>query len=134
MNGQGTCWWQDGTMYKGAWRNCIKEGEGTLTYADGSQYIGPFSEDFPNGKGKKVFPDGSVYTGEFKNGQFHGSGRYKQPVQQVEYDGMWCKNEMKGIGVKKLEGGALEIGGYFENGTVNGKGHKKWKNDDGTVG
>lgn len=33
---------------------------------------------------------------------------------------------MKGKGVKRLNGGELEIGGIFEKNTVNGKGHKKW--------
>jgi len=34
---------------------------------------------------------------------------------------------MRGPGVKKLNGGMLEIGGNFEKGMVNGKGYKKWR-------
>lgn len=34
---------------------------------------------------------------------------------------------MKGEGVKKLKWGAIEIGGTFTNGQVNGKGYKKWR-------
>ena len=40
---------------------------------------------------------------------------------------MWVSNEIKGIGVKKMLNGIVEIGGNFENGVVNGKGHKKLK-------
>jgi len=41
---------------------------------------------------------------------------------------MWVKNEIKGQGVKRMNNGQIEIGGNFENGTVSGKGFKKWKN------
>jgi hypothetical protein len=37
-------------------------------------------------------------------------------------------NEIKGKGIKRLNNGQIEIGGYFENGEVNSKGYKKWKN------
>jgi len=40
---------------------------------------------------------------------------------------MWCKNEMRGQGVKKVNGSMLEIGGNFERGLVKGKGYKKWR-------
>jgi hypothetical protein len=40
---------------------------------------------------------------------------------------MWCKNEMRGQGVKKVNGNMLEIGGNFEKGLVRGKGYKKWR-------
>lgn len=44
---------------------------------------------------------------------------------------MWVFNEIKGMGVKKMLNGAVEIGGNFENGVVNGKGHKKLKSQGG---
>ena len=34
---------------------------------------------------------------------------------------------MRGEGVKKLKWGAIEIGGLFVNGQVNGKGYKRWR-------
>jgi hypothetical protein len=133
MNGQGACWWADGTVYKGTWKNCIKEGSGQLSYADGSIYSGEFKEDFPDGKGRKVFEDESNYIGDFKNGLFHGNGKYKQPHLNIEYEGCWVRNEMKGQGVKKVNNGMLEIGGQYENGTVNGKGHKKWRKEGTSI-
>lgn len=40
---------------------------------------------------------------------------------------MWVQNEIKGMGIKKMQNGAVEIGGHYENGVVNGKGFKKLK-------
>jgi hypothetical protein len=40
---------------------------------------------------------------------------------------MWVQNEIKGMGIKKMQNGAVEVGGHFENGVVNGKGFKKLK-------
>ena len=114
-------------MYKGQWKNCVKDGVGLLTYADGSQVECNFVGDFPDGRGVKTFPDGSVYKGELKDGLFHGKGKYRQPKDGSEYNGNWVKNEMKGEGVKKLNWGQVEIGGHFSYGHVNGKGYKKWR-------
>lgn len=107
MNFYGQCWWQDGTSYQGQWRNCVKEGQGILIYADGSVYTGMFQNDFPNGQGRKNFKDSSVYTGTFKNGHFHGFGKYKQPLEQIEYEGNWIHNEIKGEGIKKMNNGEI---------------------------
>ena len=85
MTGEGVCQWRDGTLYKGEWKNCIKEGQGQLTYADGSQVLGEFKDDQPEGKCKKTFPDGSVYKGNMAKGLFHGQGKYKQPADGSEY-------------------------------------------------
>jgi hypothetical protein len=38
---------------------------------------------------------------------------------------------MKGEGVKKINGGIIQIGGNFDKGQVNGKGFKKWRNSKG---
>ena len=129
MTGQGECRWADGTNYKGQWIDCRKEGQGILTYSDGSIFTGRFVGDLPNGLGQKVFLDGSVYRGSFQNGKFHGQGKYKQPREDLEYEGSWFNNEIKGMGIKKV--GNLEIGGVFENGTVSGKGFKKWLTSNG---
>ena len=105
MSGDGICLWRDGTMYKGQWKNCIKDGNGILTYADGSKVEGTFVLDFPEGRGVKTFPDRSIYRGNLRQGLFHGYGRYKQPVDGSEYTGNWFRNEMRGDGVKKLRWG-----------------------------
>jgi hypothetical protein len=51
----------------------------------------------------------------------------------IEYDGSWVRNEMKGHGIKRLNNGTLEIGGYYENGAVHGKGHKKWRKEGTSI-
>jgi hypothetical protein len=48
---------------------------------------------------------------------------------QIEYEGAWVRNEMKGQGIKRMDHGILEIGGQFDGGVVNGKGHKKWRKE-----
>ena len=115
-------------MYSGMWKNCAKDGHGVLTYADGSQVESTFVDEYPEGRGVKTFPDGSIYKGTFRQGLFHGTGRYRQPLDGSEYNGNWVRNEMKGQGTKKLRWGAIEISGNFSNGQeVNGKGLKKWR-------
>jgi len=34
---------------------------------------------------------------------------------------------MRGIGTKKMKNGSVEIHGFFDHNSVNGKGYKKWK-------
>jgi len=114
-------------LYKGGWRNCIKDGQGSLTYADGSCVTALFIDDQPEGKGVKSFPDGSVYKGMLSKGLFHGQGRYKQPADGSEYNGGWVRNEMRGQGIKKIRWGEVEISGIFYGNHVNGKGYKKWR-------
>ena len=47
----------------------------------------------------------------------------------LEYEGTWVRNEMRGYGEKKMNQGDQVLGGYFENGIVNGKGLKKWRKE-----
>jgi hypothetical protein len=37
-----------------------------MTFGNGSVYKGTFREDLRNGKGKLIWPDGSVYKGYFE--------------------------------------------------------------------
>jgi len=60
-------------------------------------------------------------------GLFHGQGKYKQPNEGLEYEGVWVRNEMLGNGVKKIRWGEVEIQGYFNGQHVTGKGVKKWR-------
>lgn len=59
---------------------------------------------------------------------FHGFGKFKQQSDGSEYAGHWRQNQMKGNGVKKSNGGMVELSGHFDGrGVINGKGYKKWK-------
>lgn len=60
------------------------------------------------------------------SGMFNGQGKYRW-ADGSEYEGLWKNNEMKGIGTKKLRNGMVEIHGFFDGNSVNGKGYKKWK-------
>lgn len=64
--------------------------------------------------------------GSFTSGMFNGQGKFRW-ADNSEFDGNWKNNEMKGLGIKKLRNGMVEIQGVFDGNLVNGKGYKKWK-------
>ena len=47
------------------------QGQGTKIMNDGSVYKGFFKENVFCGRGKLKLPNGQVYKGNFKNGQVH---------------------------------------------------------------
>ena len=59
-----------------------------------------------SGKGEYTWVDGSTYFGEVKNGMRHGTGRYINPSEGVEYEGQWTNGLRQGQGVLKYKNGA----------------------------
>jgi len=44
----------NGDVYKGEWKNDLKNGKGLLTYSNGDTYEGDWLNDEKNGQGKEV--------------------------------------------------------------------------------
>ena len=74
MEGDGIMWLSDGRVYKGNWKNDMKEGKGRFDRAVGGNYEGEFANDRMDGKGIYNLPDGTLYKGEFKHDKMHGYG------------------------------------------------------------
>ena len=98
----GTEYRRDGMVYKGFFKDGMREGRGTITFSDGSSIKGYFDDDnvvthkkttlhytngesytgtlTPDGKyinGRYNYSDGDYYDGDWKDGKYHGYGTYK---------------------------------------------------------
>ena len=101
-NGYGIERYPDGSIYKGEFKNGIKEGKGNLILR------------IYKNKGKDL-----IYTGEFKNDLICGIGEMKFSSKK-DYYGEWINNEMNGYGV--VHDGNLRHFGYFSHGIKEGYG------------
>lgn len=61
-------------IYTGSWENDCKHGQGTHFYNDGSVYEGKWFKDMRQGWGRQTYQDGSIYEGEWHHEQRHGQG------------------------------------------------------------
>lgn len=54
---------ENGAVFKGEWKNGMRDGIGIQQWPDGSKYEGEWVEDKANGKGTLVHADGDIYEG-----------------------------------------------------------------------
>jgi len=59
-------------VYKGRYKNGIRDGFGTYTWNNGSCYKGFWENNMQSGEGQMTFENGQIYKGIFKNGVYHG--------------------------------------------------------------
>ena len=52
--GEGNYYYSSGAIYKGSWKNNVKEGKGIFKWADGASYEGEFKNNVINGKDKNL--------------------------------------------------------------------------------
>lgn len=64
-DGFGVMTWQDGSVYKGTWRNDLRF-EGEMIMSNGFRYRGAFLNDKFHGKAKLLLGTGTIYEGEFE--------------------------------------------------------------------
>jgi hypothetical protein len=113
------------SVYEGEFSEDKKNGYGVEKYEDGSTYKGEFKDGVREGKGnliirsKKNKGNDLVYNGEFKNNQICGIGEMKISNKK-DYYGEWVNNEMNGYGM--AHDGNLRHYGYFSNGIKEGFG------------
>ena len=104
LNGYGVLIQNDGSTFKGNWKNSLKHGKGTLVNAfffrsgeengeefivDGGPLSGEYKDDLPIGEFYWEMTSGRKYVGEInKNGVFHGKGILTHPDGSME-KGIW---------------------------------------------
>ena len=104
LNGYGVLIQNDGSTFKGNWKNSLKHGKGTLVnasffrsgeengeefIADGGPLSGEYKDDLPIGEFYWEMTSGRKYVGEInKNGVFHGKGILTHPDGSME-KGIW---------------------------------------------
>lgn len=67
-NGEGTCQYLDGGLYKGSFKNEKRHGQGSYTMQDGQNYNGHWDNDVKQGKGTYTWADGTKFVGQFWKG------------------------------------------------------------------
>jgi hypothetical protein len=85
-HGQGICYFQNGDVYFGEWKNDVFNGKGTYIFSSGERYEGDLLKGLKDGKGKAKKPDflkikksgvyyyknGNTYTGTWVNDKKEG--------------------------------------------------------------
>ena len=91
-HGKGVCYYNNGDVYEGEWKNDLREGKGKMYYSNGNVYEGEWKNDRREGNGILYFCNGGVYTGEFKNNIISGYGKlscyYATFVGTLELSGL----------------------------------------------
>ena len=64
-----------------------------MTYSDGSVYKGDWKENVREGKGVFTWSNGSVYEGDFKSDMFHGTGKMSWKDKDAVYEGEWSSGK-----------------------------------------
>lgn len=57
----GTQFYRKLERYEGEWQNDMRDGGGILWSANNTKYVGTFKRDKKHGTGEIVFPDGTIY-------------------------------------------------------------------------
>ena len=115
----------------------MKDGFGEEKYKDGSIYKGQFKQNMKNGNGKLILAGGGRYEGIFKDDKICGKGKFKFN-QKKYYIGDWNNNEISGYGIIFEEN--IKHIGYYEHNLKQGLGCTfyieqkfgilgKWQND-----
>jgi len=104
QNGKGQMEYNDGTIYRGNFKDGEFNGKGTIYHASGSYYDGDWrGGQIINGKAKTIYNDGSYYQGDIKNNQFNGKGIYVNS-NKVKFTGDWKDDDPIGTSIEKLDG------------------------------
>jgi hypothetical protein len=119
-NFSGTYTWNNGTKYKGQFRNGQPYGKGELKDIDNSLYEGHFVNGEKIGSGKIKYISGDTYTGDWYNDKKHGKGIVNFS-NGCKYEGQWFDNYAHGKGVFTYANGCSYEGQWI-NDCAHGKG------------
>ena len=125
INGYGILFENNGTIYKGIYKNSIPSIYG-IFYSINNEVIteGTFVENNLEGIGKEKWKDTSYYMGEFKFNKKDGIGTYRWSDGTL-YMGEFIDNQMNGIGIIRYVDDR-EYEGEISNGLMNGYGKFSW--------
>lgn len=83
---EGLMIFQDGSQYRGAFKNNLLHGKGTVTDISGRKIMGIWVNGFIEGDATIVYESGEIYKGQIKELKKHGKGR------------LWLRNNHEFIG------------------------------------
>lgn len=84
---------ETGSIYKGYWKNNMREGNGIFTWKDDEHYEGQFVADNREGYGVYYWKNGEVYKGNWKHDQRDGKGILYGKNGKIKEEGVW-KNDI----------------------------------------
>ena len=82
------CYYGNGDVYNGEWKNSKKNGKGIIVYKSGNKYDGYWEEGKKSGKGIYYFKNGDFFKGEWKNGKKNGKGVFYYKDKNLEEEGL----------------------------------------------
>lgn len=120
-------------MYRGKWKNGVKEGPGQETFPDGTTFSGGFSKNLKNGSGKFFFENQCYFKGYFVDDIADGP-ECEQKAEDYLFKGPCQDNDFHGPGRviyynDQKEPTEMYIGEFYE-GLKHGYGEYTW--DDGS--
>ena len=71
-------WGNNGDVYEGEWKYCLRHGQGADRFSVGDFYIGEYRFGKDDGYGQYNWANGNQYSGQFYNGMKHGQGSWKK--------------------------------------------------------
>ncbi|RDY22672.1 hypothetical protein CHF27_012245, partial [Romboutsia maritimum] len=83
LDGEKTCRYDNGDIYKGEFIDGKKSGFGICIFANKERYEGLWKDDKMHSVGKYTFSDGGIYSGDFKDGVIEGLGMYTYPNKDI---------------------------------------------------
>lgn len=80
---------ETGSIYKGDWKNNMRDGKGIFTWKDDEHYEGQFVVDNREGYGEYYWKNGEVYKGNWKHDQREGKGVLYGKNGKIKKEGLW---------------------------------------------
>lgn len=154
FTGNGVQKMQDGTIYKGDFRNGFRHGKGIMLFSNGAVYEGEFQFGQRSGLGVYTYETGHVYQGQFDNNHPNGAGRMTNPAGDVFigqfwngvphgnieivyhtgviYKGSYAGGKRKGSGTLTLAPG-VQLAGEWKKNRLEGKAVLQLENEENIV-
>ena len=131
--GLGNYFFNNGSYYKGEWKEGAKHGKGKLEIVDYYVYEGEWRDDMKHGTGEQYWVGkckwaGDKYNGDYVEGKRQGYGVYKYVNGDV-YEGSWVNGMREGKGSLKQKGG-YEYEGEWKHDQEHGYGTQRWTGND----
>jgi hypothetical protein len=88
VDGYGSYYYSDGSVYDGFFKNSLRHGPGIITFSGGGSYTGNWVNGNREGYGMMGFADGSSYAGYHSDNKLNGEGVFID-AKQVVYGGVF---------------------------------------------
>jgi len=88
-NGKGKSTFDNGSYYKGEFKNDLRQGQGEYWFPSGQRYVGNWTENKKEGSGCYFYNDNEWWDGKFRDNKWNGTGTYhfaSGETEQITYD------------------------------------------------